>query len=105
MCLGPEFFDNRDLAIKTREAAGEIEVEHFMRSKRLRFGLLVDLGYLDDFQECVTTVDFFVYRVPEEASAFLSADTDHQLIFVRAEQVATLAKRLRKRVPASIPEL
>jgi hypothetical protein len=105
MCLGPEFFDQREEAVRTREAAGEIEVEHFMRSKRLRLGLLTELGYLDDDRETISTADLFVYRVPKEAKVFFSEDGDLQLIFVRAGVALKLASRLRAKVRAADPEI
>lgn len=105
MCLGPKFFDEREETVRSREAVGEIEVEHFMRSKRMRFGLLTDLGYLDDSVETLSTANLFLYRVPDEAKAFFSEDSDLQLIFVQAEQASKLASRLRKKIRASEPEL
>jgi len=105
MCLGPEFFDHREEAVRSREAAGEIEVEHFMRSKRMRLGLLTELGYLDDDRETISTADLFVYRVPKEAKAFFSEDGNLQLIFVRAGLALKLASRLRAKVRAADPEI
>jgi hypothetical protein len=105
MCLGPAFFDQREEAIKSREAAGEIEVEHFMRSKRLRFALLTELGYLDDRMDTPNTADLFGYRIPKKAMTFFSEDSDLQLIFVQASQTAHLASRLRNQVRAIDPEV
>lgn len=103
MCLGPEFFDEREEVVRLREAAGEIEVVHFMRSKRLRFGLLTELGYLDDRRETLSTADLFVYQIPKEAEEFFRETSDLQLIFVRPDQASELASRLRKKVRASDP--
>lgn len=100
MCLGPEFFDEREEAIRIREGAGEIEVEHFMRSKRLRFGLLEELGYLQDSRETFSTADIFLYQIPKEAEVFLSEDSDLQLVYVRANQGSKLASRLGKKIRA-----
>jgi len=104
MCLGPEFFDQREEAVRSREAAGEIEVEHFMRSRRLRFGLLTELGYFDDRIEAPSTADIFVYRILKTGKRFFREDRDLQLIFVRAEQASNLASRLREKVRAIDPE-
>ena len=105
MCLEQEFFDQRDEAVRFREAAGEIEVERFMRSKRLRFGLLTELGYLDGDRETFCTADLFVFRIPKEAEGYLSEDADLQLVFVRCGLASTLAARLRAKVRANDLEL
>ena len=105
MCLEQEFFDQRDEAVRCREAAGEIEVERFMRSKRLRFGLLTELGYLDGDRETFCTADLFVFRIPKEAEGYLSEDADLQLVFVRCGLASTLAARLRAKVRANDLEL
>jgi hypothetical protein len=103
--LGPEFFDQREEAIRSRDAAGELEVEHFMRSKRLRFGLLMELGYFEECLETMSTADLFVYRIPRQAKAFFSEDRDLQLIFVRTVQASKLAVRLREKVRAGDPAM
>lgn len=105
MCLGPEFFDQREESVRSREAAGEIEVEHFMRSKGLRFGLLTELGYFDDTRETISTADLFVYRISKKAKKFFIGDNDLQLIFVRAGLAFRLASRLRAKVRAIDPEI
>ncbi len=103
MCLGPEFFDQRDETTRTREAAGEIEVEHFMRTRRLRFGLLLELGYLEDSQESPNTADLFSYQVPLASESYFSEDSDLQLIFVRPESARTLTSRLRNNLQVMDP--
>jgi hypothetical protein len=96
MCLGPEFFDDREALIRTREAGGDLEVERFMRAKRLRFDRLYELGYFEACLEGPTTADLFVHRVAEAARGFFIEERDLQLIFVRGEMARELGSRLRR---------
>lgn len=100
MCLVPEFFDEREALIRTLEVGGDVEVERFMRSKRLRFDRLYELGYFEACQDCPTTADFFVHRVAEAAKGFFTEERDLQLIFVRGEMARELGGRLRREVGA-----
>ena len=103
MCLGPEFFEDREALIRSREAGGDVEVERFMRTKRLRFDRLYELGYFEDCLEGPTTADVFVHRVAKAAKGFFIEDRGLQLIFVRAEMAGALGRRLRRGVVASDP--
>jgi hypothetical protein len=103
MCLGPEFFDLREETLRTREAIGEMEIEHFMRSKRLRFDLLYELGYFELRLGPMSTADFFIHHIARSAKKYFTEDRDLQLIFVKAQKAVELDSYLRKRVPSPSP--
>jgi hypothetical protein len=101
MCLGPEFFDARDAAIRTREARGHVEVEHFMESLGLDFDVLYNLGYfgtvskdLDPRTLAPRTTDIFIHDLAPGAEAIFLQDRNLQLIFVRARKARSLAALL-----------
>jgi hypothetical protein len=106
MCLEPEFFDARDAAIRTREARGHVEVEHFMESLGLPFDRLYDLGYFgvpygeaDLKKLSFSTADFFTDEPAPGAGVYFLRDRGLQLVFVRARKARALAALLRAEVP------
>ena len=94
MSLSPEFFDGREALILEREAAGDIELENFLKRRRVSIDRLYRLDLLMDEREFVTTADLFVHQVTERGRQFMDAVEDDQLIFVRRDAVAAFASFL-----------
>ena len=93
MCLGPEFFDARDAMIRKREAAGDLEIEHFMEDRGVLVDDLYELSLLKDDRDFITTADYFVHEVTPEGRRFLKSAA-HQLIFVKRHRIADLTALL-----------
>jgi hypothetical protein len=95
MSLSPEFFDGREALIREREAAGDIELEHFLKRRRVSIDRLYRLGLLMDERGFVTTADLFVHQITELGRQFMDDVEDFQLIFVRGEAAASFGSFLR----------
>lgn len=85
MCLGPEFFDGRDALVLEREAAGDIELENFLKPRHVSIDRLYHWGLLKDEREFLSTADFFVHQVTERGRDFME-EAEYQLIFIRRDQ-------------------
>ena len=59
MCLSPEFFDGRDALVLAREAAGDVELEHFLKPRHVSLDRLHQMGLLKDDREHISTADLF----------------------------------------------
>ena len=102
MCLTPAFFDGREALIRTREAAGDIELVHFLKPRHVSIDRLYLFGILRDDREYLSTTDLFTHQVAEQGMAFLDRDEGYQLIFVRNDRVAafgTFLNRARRTHP------
>ena len=82
MCLGPEFFDAREALILAREAAGDLELEHFLEERGLTVDRLYEVGLLRDDWTAPTTADFFMHTITARGRRFL-VKAEYQLIFVK----------------------